>query len=438
MFAPSFALPTYQVKIAIIMFFTKQTIPIAGFFTICFLYTTDLLIADILNNTRCPVEPTEIAVAKYKSTYKGKTIYFCCKDCVTTFNDQPEPYLENINDSFTSKSSQNNKSAIQKIFDSTWNTGFSYPGISILMIGTLGVLSLRFASLLSHRSSTPNKYILRLSSLRSFQVLLVFSLVLEILHAHISHSIASKDRVLENDLHSTTFLEYGEPLIPSHPKTDPSLQSKFYRGNDERNPNLYNGGNYRTAEFDIGLCDNGGNPINYNSQVAADNLFLKVTISRAPNTAEYFWKKERMNEIYVTKNSGKFHWTRDKITDYVQLIETDKEKSWEFRYPLEEFHKGNHIKGILYLCEKRKSTNGSLLGGRFHYAFQFNLKINDDNLDAESDVWMGPLYRKRSLRIWEIPEHEWLTHKPIPENQSKTTIKDTTLLGIKDYKENTN
>ncbi|MED5471493.1 MAG: YHS domain-containing protein, partial [Verrucomicrobiota bacterium] len=87
------------------MFFTKQTIPIAGFFTICFLHTTDLLIADILNNTRCPVEPTEIAVAKYKSTYKGKTIYFCCKDCVTTFNDQPEPYLENINDSFTSKSS---------------------------------------------------------------------------------------------------------------------------------------------------------------------------------------------------------------------------------------------------------------------------------------------------------------------------------------------
>ena len=420
------------------MFFTKQSIPLAGFITICFLYTTELLLSDTLNNTRCPVEPTEIAVPKYKATYKGKTIYFCCKDCVSIFNDQPEPYLENINESLISKTSQNNKTTIQKIFDAAWNAGFSYPGISILLIGTLGFLFLRLASFVRQRPPEPNKYLLRLSSPRSFQVLVLCSLVLEIIHAHISQSIASKDRVLENDLHSTTFLEYGEPLIPSHPKNGPSLQSKFYRGNDERNPNLYNGGNYRTAEFDIGLCDNEGNPISYNSQVSEDDLFLKVTISRAPNTAEYFWKKDRMNGIYVTKNSGKFHWTRDKVTDSIQLIETDKEKSWEFRYPLEKFHTGNRIKGILYLCEKRKSNNGSLLGGRFHYAFQFNLKINDNILDPESDVWMGPLYRKRSLRIWEIPEHEWLSHRPIPENQSKNEIKDTTLLGIKDYEENTN
>ena len=66
------------------------------------------------------------------------------------------------------------------------------------------------------------------------------------------------------------------------------------------------------------------------------------------------------------------------------------------------------------------------------------LKINKGTLTPKSDLWMGPLYRKRSLRIWEIPEEEWLSHKPIPENQSKKIIKDTALLGIKDYEENRN
>ena len=438
MYAPLFALTMDQVKIARIMLFAKQTIPIMGFITICFLNTTASLRAETINNTKCPVEPTEIAVSKYKSNYKGKTIYFCCKDCVSIFNDHPEPYLNNLEESINRKSNQNNKSTLQKIFDDTWNAGFSYPGISILLISITGILLLRFTSVIFPRSSTTKKYSQRLSSPRSLQLLILCSLVLEVLHAHISHSIASKDRVLENDLHSTTFLEYGEPLIPSRPKTGPSLNSKFYRGNDERNPNLYNGGNYRTAEFDIGLCDGQGKTVNYNSQVTADDLFLRVTISRAPNTAEYFWKKERMDQIYVTKNSGKFHWTRDRVTDSVKLIETDQEKSWEFRYPLIKFHTDSHVNGIIYLCEKRKSNNGELIGGRFHYAFQFNLKITSNKIDPSSDVWMGPLYRKRSLRIWEIPESEWLSHKPIPENQSKIKIRDTTLLGIKDYEENTN
>jgi hypothetical protein len=43
---------------------------------------------------------------------------------------------------------------------------------------------------------------------------------------------------------------------------------------------------------------------------------------------------------------------------------------------------------------------------------------------------MGPLYRKRSLRIWEIPEKEWLSSDPIPINEKKNEIKNPTLLGI--------
>jgi hypothetical protein len=43
---------------------------------------------------------------------------------------------------------------------------------------------------------------------------------------------------------------------------------------------------------------------------------------------------------------------------------------------------------------------------------------------------MGPLYRKRSLRIWEIPESEWLSTDPIPINQMNDRNKDPILIGI--------
>ena len=420
------------------MLYAKQTLPIMGFITICFLSASTPLPATVINNTRCPVEPTELAVSKYKSNYKGNTIYFCCNECVSIFNDNPKRYLNTIADFNNVKSGQDNKSALHKFFDDTWNTAFSYPGISVLFISCIGILLLRFVSSKFTNSLFTTKCARKFSTTRSIQLLILCCLTAEVLHAHLSHSITAKDKELENKLHSTTFLEYGEPLIPSRSKGDPSLKSTFYRGNDERNPNLYNGGNYRTAEFYIDLCNNDGQSVNYDSQVSADNLFIRVTIKRSPNTAEYFWKKERMDGIYVTKNSGKFHWTKDKVTDSVQLIETEHENSWKFRYPLINFHTDNHIMGIIYLCEKRKSDNGDLIGGRFHYAFQFNLEINDDTLDTMSDVWMGPLYRKRSLRIWEIPENEWLSPIPIPENQSKTPVRDSTLLGIKDYEDNTN
>ncbi|MDC0201233.1 YHS domain-containing protein [Verrucomicrobia bacterium] len=420
------------------MLLAKQKFPIMGFITICFLTASISLPATIINNTKCPVEPTELAVSKYKSNYKGKTIYFCCKDCVSIFNNNPKPYLKTISEFTNIKSSKTNKTALQNIFDHAWNTAFSFPGISVLFTSYIVILLMRVALLKFPKTSFISTFARTLSSSRSIQLLTLCCLTAEVLHAHLSYSIASKDIELENKLHSTTFLEYGEPLIPSRPKRDPSLQSKFYRGNDERNPNLYNGGNYRTAEFHIDLCNNEGRSVNYDSRVSADNLFIRVAINRSPNTAEYFWKKDRMNGIYVTKNSGKFHWTKDKITDYVQLIETENETSWEFRYPLINFHVENHIKGIIYLCEKRKSDNGDLIGGRFHYAFQFNLKINGNTLDPMSDLWMGPLYRKRSLRIWEIPENEWLSQMSIPENQSKVPIKNSTLLGTKDYEENTN
>ena len=120
------------------------------------------------------------------------------------------------------------------------------------------------------------------------------------------------------------------------------------------------------------------------------------------------------------------------MIDAVYLNKTEEDK-WSFMYPLEKFSIGESskvIKGIIYLCEKRVSTSNEVVGGRFHYAFQFDLKLFSNQFDKTSDLWMGPLYRKRSLRIWEIPEQEWLSNEQIPINTQKKKVKDPILIGI--------
>ena len=73
------------------------------------------------------------------------------------------------------------------------------------------------------------------------------------------------------------------------------------------------------------------------------------------------------------------------------------------------------------------------IGSRFHYAFQFELIIEDDKIAAGSDLWMGATYRNRALRIWEIPQHEWLGTEPIPVIEGENLTKDPKLLGIEGH-----
>src|ERR1035438_3035100 len=43
-------------------------------------------------NTICPVEGDKVDPAIHVD-YKGRTIYFCCKDCPAKFNKDPEKYM---------------------------------------------------------------------------------------------------------------------------------------------------------------------------------------------------------------------------------------------------------------------------------------------------------------------------------------------------------
>lgn len=385
------------------------------------LFSASNALCSQLNNLRCPVEPTELATPKFNSEYNGDIIYFCCSECVSLFEESPEIYSKSIQEIKSNKNLETEKTFIQKIIDTTWNLFFQFPG------SFLAILILFICLILKKFPFA--KWVLK----NSWKSILIIALMFDLFYTHLIHKESSKTNSLVEELHSTTFLEYGEPLIPSISKLPASIKKTYYRGNDERNPGLYNGGNYRTAEFTIDLCNSSNDTIGYDSVVNYNNLFLRVTISKTPNTSNHFWSKKKMSNIYVTANSEKFHWSKNRLSDATNLYKIDSKNEWQFKYPLKSFSVGNEnklIKGIIYLCEKRYNQNNSLIGGRFHYAFQFDLKIISNEISNTSDLWMGPLYRKRSLRIWEIPESEWLSTDPIPINQMNDINKDPILIGI--------
>lgn len=47
-------------------------------------------------NDFCPVTPEEWAEPDISATYRGKTVYFCCKRCRMQFLEDPERYLEKL------------------------------------------------------------------------------------------------------------------------------------------------------------------------------------------------------------------------------------------------------------------------------------------------------------------------------------------------------
>jgi YHS domain-containing protein len=49
-----------------------------------------------VSNTKCPVSGDAVDPKAKTAVYQGKTIGFCCDDCVEPFNKNPEKYAKNL------------------------------------------------------------------------------------------------------------------------------------------------------------------------------------------------------------------------------------------------------------------------------------------------------------------------------------------------------
>jgi YHS domain-containing protein len=47
-------------------------------------------------NKLCPITREDVDPKGKTVTYKGKTIGFCCEECIEKFNKNPEKYMKNL------------------------------------------------------------------------------------------------------------------------------------------------------------------------------------------------------------------------------------------------------------------------------------------------------------------------------------------------------
>ena len=376
-------------------------------------------------NAFCPIEPSEAALPEYSAEHGGKTYYFCCSECVEMFTANPSKYID-----VGGEGSASPRSPFQRWSDGVWNAAWRAPGLSLGGLAVVALLALRTA-LPKLRPALGT---------RGFAAIVALSLGGEALSAHKLRRQVARDyeeATLIHQVHFSTFLEYGDPPIPAKPDLPPRLNATFYRGNDERSSQLYNGGYYRTCDFNLDLCNAAGEPIVYGSPLDPHDSFLRIRIVRAPGTPDFFWTPERMADIFASRSAAKLL-GRDgePVPDAVPMRVVRPMWEWEMRYPLAPFEKAakpDRLKGIVYHCEKRFGADDIQIGSRFHYAFQFDLVLAGGIVQAGSDLWMGATYRNRALRIWEIPQNEWLSTEAIPVIEGENLTTDPKLLGIEGH-----
>lgn len=250
----------------------------------------------------------------------------------------------------------------------------------------------------------------------------------------------NREMVDRDMIHYATLLNFGDPPIPRRSQLPRSLRKTYYRGNDERSEELPHGGNYRTVSFDLWIEDAEGGIVQpgchlLDNEGNAADLFLVTRFNRSPDTSSGYFTDEYMQRMYVTMQSGDFLGRDEPIGDRVSWTMIEADRVWTARYPLprgvlewqhdeSELHpklvrifddsRPGDRGGIVYLCEDRYDRD-RMIGGRFHYAIQYDLITDQGMVTTESDLWMEATYRGRNFAELQIQSDEWLSSEPIPE-----------------------
>ena len=213
-----------------------------------------------------------------------------------------------------------------------------------------------------------------------------------------------------------------EPPYPMHPKR---LGGVYFRGNDERNEALFNGGFYRTARLEIWLVDQGGRRLGWGDAVSGP-LFVEFEIHRAAQTTGELFSERVMSLIALT----------DSVSQHANRAVAKMEcvtpgQVWKARLPIgqpESWPTGKKD-GKLFLMQQTSKPKP-------HYGIVFDVSVVDGKIEDTSQLWMGSLYdlngRVLLPRGEKILLDRWLDWRPIPEVEGPHTD-DPKLLGLPEH-----
>jgi hypothetical protein len=225
---------------------------------------------------------------------------------------------------------------------------------------------------------------------------------------------------------------YGYPPVPVRPDHPKQVAGTYYRGNCERNPELFNGGNYLTCTFRISLCDADGKVVGVGDAPPPGGLFVRVEIERAPGTPLSLFSEELMSSVFLSKIFYD-NTVDEKLRDRpVQLDTLVKQQRWSARVPLGPPQEGS-LDGLIYLYTGR--IRNGVVRGEPQYAVKYELRFDANRLTSESDLWMSSFGNDAVANPTAsqlIPFREWFDYRPIPPITGPNST-DPKLLGVEEY-----
>ncbi len=227
---------------------------------------------------------------------------------------------------------------------------------------------------------------------------------------------------------------FGDPPRPFRPDHPAALEHTYYRGNCERNDRLFNGGNYRTAEMTIQLCDADGTPVDYGDPVLDRPLFIRFELKRSRMSTPNLFSSGIIQAVFLT-NSWIPPGASVESHNLYRLKVVQEGDLWECRVPLTPPSDDGTQRGYVYVFKGR--IRDGKMSAVPHYAIRYNLQIdNNGTLDADSEIWMNAIYFPHPVHPppppGKLPFSEWFSHEPIPEITGKNTT-DPDLLGLPEH-----
>lgn len=368
---------------------------------------------DPLPNVSCPVQPYKPAVGRFSTQHQGRRVYFCCDMCRAAFERQPGRYAAALPALEGGGGAPTLRASVSALRDRY-----------VIVLSALAALA---AWSLVRRRKDPSDQGARPAHRWAVAiVVLQAALIADLLrHRPAATNVSSTDylpRMLREKGEALANYAMMKQAIRLLAPEMTELERTYYRGNDERDPRLFNGGFYRTATFHIAVVAGEAGAVRVGDVLGETPLFVQLVIDRASGTAAGHFDEGALARYHFVR--GRWRSGSDASPaggdDAPGRSKTGLEAvtpgwQWRARYPLGPAPANSIVEGVLYLTHDTVAATS--------YGVHYRLVIAQSRLQKGSSLFMAAVYGA------DYPPEQWFSEKPIPEIVGSNTD-DPVLLGL--------
>jgi hypothetical protein len=396
-------------------------------------------------NERCPVTTDEASSPLHEITFRGAAVRFCCRQCKDRFLLEPQAYLAGL----PHVPAEAPAAAAAKPRDKGWfdvdfwrllRTAERFVEawqpfmIALAVVGLVHVVAGRHSRARKQRADASSpapspaakpRVVSRLIDVLGRTSTLLIAVLAIVLLGQWWRQRTSPPpgpvAMAPSHVHETAarfMADMARQGILQGPEFVSLTEKTYYRGNDERSPELYNGGVYRTCTFHVSLHSEDGRPVVAGQKVGGQRLFVRVEIRRASGAlASHFTDAGMTNSSLVPRGVTPDVRAADDATGKAvhPFVVVEPGTRWAAGCPIGTPTSDTgvqHFNGMILLPPRAEGT-ADHLWSEAHYGIQYSLRIEKGVLTPSSKLWMGALLWTEDLPDHRL--HEWLSWRPLPE-----------------------